>query len=356
MDRRQFILASGAAMACMIANGARAQATQAPVHPARIYWEAWKKRFLKDGRVVDNVQMEASHSEGQGYGMILATAFDDQEAFAAMLDWSDLHLSVRGDGLYAWRWLEPNGGSVPDLNNASDGDLFIAWALARASRRFDNPTYLERATVIARALLAKCVVTDESDGSLLLLPAQAGFNTPQGNILNPSYYMLRAMREVAEATGEARFTAVARDGQRMLARLAAGGPVPDWVLVSEGTFSPAPGMSWNSGYEALRVPLYLAWSGDIENPAVNRFRTVLDQVPFGSDQTPVVIDRETSAPLEWSAEPGYRACNGLLTCVSDGQAGSAIPAFTADQSYYPATLHLLTLVAQWEISPQCVPV
>ncbi len=340
-------------MACMIASGAGAQT---PVHPAQIYWDAWKRTFLREGRVVDNVQMEASHSEGQGYGMILAVAFDDRSTFASMLDWADLHLGVRGDGLFAWRWLEANGGSVPDLNNASDGDLFIAWALARAARRFDNPTYLDRARIIARALIEKCVITTEDDGRMLMLPAQAGFSTPDGHILNPSYYMIRAMTELAEATGERDLATVARDGQRLLARLAAGGPVPDWVLVNGSEFGPAPGMSWNSGYEALRVPLYLAWSGDVQNPAINRFRTVMDQVPFGSDQTPVVIDRETSAPLEWSAEPGYRACNGLLACMDENQAGSAIPAFTAEQSYYPATLHLLTLVAQWEISPQCVPV
>ena len=113
---------------------------------AAALWQAWKDRFLMpDGRVVDTLQDAASHSEGQGYGMVLATYFDDPEAFARMFQWTERHLAVRADALLAWRWLPDALNSVPDRNNASDGDLFYAWALVRAANRFGNRAYMARA-------------------------------------------------------------------------------------------------------------------------------------------------------------------------------------------------------------------
>ena len=44
-------------------------------------WEAYKKRFVSpDGRVVDFLQGQISHSEGQGYGLLLAVLQDDPRA------------------------------------------------------------------------------------------------------------------------------------------------------------------------------------------------------------------------------------------------------------------------------------
>ena len=39
-----------------------------------------------------------------------------------------------------------------------------------------------------------------------------------------------------------------------------------------------------------------------------------------------------------------------------GTTGSDIPPFGTDQPYYPATLHLMALVAHTELYPSCIPV
>lgn len=45
-------------------------------------WDTFKARFLDpSGRVVDPQNGGISHSEGQGYGMLLALRADDREAF-----------------------------------------------------------------------------------------------------------------------------------------------------------------------------------------------------------------------------------------------------------------------------------
>jgi hypothetical protein len=48
-------------------------------------WRSYKRRFLSDqGRVIDTANGGISHSEGQGYGMLLAVAASDHETFDAI--------------------------------------------------------------------------------------------------------------------------------------------------------------------------------------------------------------------------------------------------------------------------------
>lgn len=78
-----------------------------------------------------------------------------------------------------------------DTNNATDGDLYTAWALLRAAERWDVPEFRARAERIGRDLLRCCVV--ESQGRQLLLPGAAGFREPEGVIINLSYHAFGAL-------------------------------------------------------------------------------------------------------------------------------------------------------------------
>ena len=45
-------------------------------------WKTYKQRFVRpNGRVVDNANGNVSHSESQGYGMLLALAANDPKSF-----------------------------------------------------------------------------------------------------------------------------------------------------------------------------------------------------------------------------------------------------------------------------------
>ena len=98
-------------------------------------WQAYKRAFITDGgRVVDNANGNVSHSEGQGYGMLLAVAADDREAFDAIWSWTRAQLMLREDGLAAWRW---NPDASPHVGRSQQRDRrrpLIAWALAEAGR------------------------------------------------------------------------------------------------------------------------------------------------------------------------------------------------------------------------------
>jgi len=357
MNRRGFLATLGAVP--LMGLPAHAQAAGLDLATSAIeVWQAWKTGYLQpEGRVVDRLQLSASHSEGQGYGMLLATEFNDAEAFARMYSWTEANLAIRPDAMLAWRWLPDPAAPVPDTNNASDGDLFYAWALVRASRRFNDRSYLDRATAIAQALAQTCVVSSPATtGEVLFLPAAFGFSQPGRVVVNPSYLMPLAMREVAAATGVADLALAAQHGEALLLRLAQDGLVPDWVQVTSAGLAPADGFSPNAGYEALRVPLFLIWSGLARHPAVTSMMRVYDRTVQPGLPVPTVIEPVSGVVLETSSDAGYRALAGLVSCAGrTGAAGSAMPPFEATQPYYPATLQLFAMIAANEASPECVP-
>lgn len=362
MNRRDCLrlVATGALGAAALPHSAMASfaVPQSLDRVARPLWQAWKEAFLaSEGRVIDTLQQRASHSEGQGYGMLLATEFDDPVAFRQMFDWTELHLAVRPDGLLAWRWLPGQRDHVPDRNNASDGDLFYAWALVRAARQFEEPRYLHRATDVARALASTCIVRSPAEqGGLLMLPGAQGFVHEEVVTCNPSYLMPLAMREVAAATGVAALAAAALDGAALLARIADRGLVPDWVDMTVDGWRPSELLPSNTGYEAMRVPLFLVWSGEAQHAAVRRATQAWRRSIVPGEGVPTVLESNTGMVIERSWDPGYRAIAELAACADGGRIGSFMPPFTPDQPYYPATLQLFTMLAANDRYPECVPI
>ncbi len=313
-------------------------------------WQAWKSAFLTDeGRVVDTLQDRASHSEGQGWGMLLAVAFDDAPTFSRMVGWSETHLSVRRDPLLAWRW-RPDGG-VTDYNNATDGDVFYGWSLLLGSRRFGDPRHAERAAAMAGAI-DRILVREGPQGRLLLRPAAERFSAPGAETINPSYYMPLAMHALAAAFDLPRLARASDEGEALIAGLARDGLVPDWVTITADGPAPPPDLSATYSYDALRVPLYLVWSGRFAHPAVLRVRDLLDAGVVGG--VPVAVDRAGNV-VERSDAAGYRALARLVTCTGRPAPRGPFPPFDPDQPYYPATLHLLAAVAAGEAAPQCLP-
>lgn len=341
-------------------------------NPLAAPWAAWKAAFLsEDGRVVDALQQGASHSESQGYGLLLAAIFGDDPTFDAIFGWTEANLAIRSDALLAWRWLPVSSERVPDRNNASDGDLFYAWGLVVRATRDGNRILMDRARAIAEDLVSACVVAaPDNSGRLVMMPAAQGFRRDDGIVLNPSYYMPRAMREVARATGENALATCAADGAYIIGELAKGGPVPDWIEIGpQGMFPPVDRPNRN-GYEAMRVPLFMIWSGNADHRSVavqaQAYRNDAERPPALPGQRDrdeerftyvTAIDRKTGAVVETSDHVGYGALAALVNCAASGQAGSQIPFYrTNDQAYYPATLHLMTLIAQITASPECVPI
>ncbi|KAA9008362.1 glycosyl hydrolase family 8 [Histidinibacterium aquaticum] len=313
-------------------------------------WGVWKDAFLDDsGRVLDDTQ-GVSHSEGQGYGLLLAQAHGDRTAFEAIEAWTRVHLVVRGDALMAWRWRP--GAGTPDLQTATDGDLLRAWALLRAARDSGWEGHEAKALANARDLATHCLVPDpRAPDEPLLSP----FADPEGGgsavLVNPSYYHTRAMRELGAAAGVPELVRAADHGETLLAEVAAKSWLPDWLVVTGQGPAMAEGYSPAMGYDALRIPLYLAWSGRADHPAVAAARMlkarVNDALPDG--HVPTVISREGRL-VAASDYPGYRALWALVEAPARETRALGLVA-PQGQPYYPATLGLLAEVAAREGGP-----
>ena len=152
----------GAAAALLAPNDAFAAAGDAKLDEAlSAQWQQYKAKFIDpSGRVIDNANGAISHSEGQGYSMLLAERFGDKDAFAKAWLWTRQNLLVRPDRLAAWRWDPTSTPHVTDTNNATDGDLFMAWALSETAKMERGQAILaphRRSRMPSRALMLRPV-------------------------------------------------------------------------------------------------------------------------------------------------------------------------------------------------------
>ena len=317
-------------------------------------WDTYKGRFLDpSGRVVDNVNGRISHSEGQGYGMVIAVAANDPAAFKQMFDFAETELAIREDALYAWRYDPANEPKVKDLNNASDGDLLIAWALLEAAEAGWGKEYRERAEQILRDL--RLMLVETPGFGTVMLPGEHGFYKDGIVTINPAYWVYPALERVATLTSEPIWRELAASGVRMTPMLtgAFGGMVPDWLAINtkEVSASLSDRMSTNFGYEAIRVPLYALWSKSI-NP--NQAAAIIASAQDTESGLIRIVDLRTGASSDQFRDPGYSVIAHLARCAV---AGHKIPNFAQSQidgNYYPATLQLLSLVAARQRYPQCM--
>ena len=309
-------------------------------------WGLFRNKFiLSDGRVVDTGNGGVSHTEGQGWGLLFAAAWNDSATFDRILNWTARTLQRPNDALHAWRYVPNTADSVADHNNATDGDLFIAWALARAAQQWQRPELAQRATAIGRSVLSSLLT--EVSGRTLLLPGAEGFQKSDGAIVNPSYYAFAALDGLAALVPDPRWDALRRNGLELLdrARFGRWGLTCDWVWAgNDGTFRPAPGFAPRYGFDAVRVPLHLAWAS-LQSPLRGAPAAWWRQVqPNGPG--PAWVDVVTGEAAPYPASPGVAAAVAL----GAAEPGFAPPTLDGDLDYYASALCLLTRVASRDIS------
>lgn len=313
-------------------------------------WNTYKKDFLApEGRVIDTGNHGISHSEGQGYGMLLAESYDDRETFELLWRWTAKNLSRAKDHLFSWRW-NPAGGRVDDVNDATDGDLLIAWALARAGEHWQNPAWQNSARMIAQDVRSKLVRKSES--GWLLLPGEVGFNKPDGYIVNLSYWIFPAFRALNKINPSPVWRELEISGLSLLrrARFSSWNLPPDWLLVSGAKLRVAPGFPPTYGYNAVRIPLYQVWAGMTKAAYYESFR---GYASANNGEPAAEVSLETGELKKTPALPGMLAIYQLIAGSGDLDL-AAIPApykeMAPDESYFSASLGLLSDLAAREAS------
>jgi endoglucanase len=314
-------------------------------------WTFFKERFVSaEGRIIDDGNNGVSHSEGQGYGLILAEANDDREAFLRIWNWTQKNLRVRGDHLFAWRWKPAGaGGFVDDKNNATDGDLLIAWGLARAATAWENAEFQGSAREIARDI--RRMMIRPSRYGPILLPGERGFEKPEGIIVNLSYWVFPAFRTLAKIDPSSDWLHLEQSGLKLVeaARFSPLQLPPDWLLLAKSSVELATGFEPVYGYNAVRIPLYLVWGGITAAKYYKGFREVASSLTNGSPASKVFLP---SGKLDSQpALPGMDAIYRLIAGVGDIEpSGLPVPydQGSAGEPYYSMSLGLLSSCAAAE--------
>lgn len=316
-------------------------------------WTAYKAKFLDaSGRIIDDGNGGISHSEGQGYGLLLAYLANSPADFEQIWYFTRTELLLRDDGLAAWKWDPAVTPHVTDTNNASDGDLLIAYALALAGSAWNKKDYLQSAATMARALLSHVVIN--AGGKTLLIPGVEGYLAPgrkDGPIINPSYWVYEAIPVMALLAPSDRWQKLRDDGLALLRSMQFGPrKLPaDWVSLRAKP-APADGFEAEFGYNAIRIPLYLARAGINDKILLTR----LQQGMTVEGDEPGTIDLASGKPKELLADPGYRIVNDVVACVVSGKKLPASVREFAPSLYYPSTLQLLSLAFVSEKHPECL--
>ena len=333
-DRRAFVATAALAM---ILPAASACAEEGET------WDSFKTRYLQpDGRVVDNGNDGITHTEGQGWAMLLAEAHEDRETFDRVWAWTNANLARSDVRLFSWRY-DPNAQpQVTDPNNATDGDIFIAWALLRAALRWRNDDYA-RASADIRGAIGRGLVAQIA-GRSVLLPGIEGFASAEGVIYNPSYFVLPALKLFAARDPHGPWNAVIAGGLE-LADLALFGEhnLPsDWVFIGvDGRLAPGAGRPPRFSFDAIRAPFYLVWGGERGRRQVGSISDFWKKGFKDDKRPPAWIDVMTGEAAPYTLSNGGAAVAAVV--MDDNGVAKWKP---EDPNYYSSVLQLLAAASR----------
>lgn len=247
-----------------------------------------------EGRVVRVDEGGDTVSEGQAYGLLLATAAGDADLVRTIWGWTEENL-VGVDGLMAWRW---DAGEVVDPNAATDADLDAAWALVVAGERFDDPQLTADGLSLADAVVVRATRPVDTGRALLAGPWVEG----PPYLVNPSYSSPGALSVLGRATDDPVWAELAATDAQMLDDLGSMADLPpDWAQLDEAggveIMAPPGGGEVTFGLDAARVPVRLAASCDTGDRA--RAGALAD-VLRGASPSPGRRDLGGTATVEWT--------------------------------------------------------
>jgi endoglucanase len=219
-------------------------------------WQAYEQRFIQaDGRVIDREENDRTTSEAQAYALLRAVLMDDRATFDRVLQWAENNLQrrhangSRRDQLWSWKWGRNAQGewTTIDGNFASDADVDAITALILAARRWDDPTYLDRAKAKLPDLWNLSTLAIEPEDNQrhhYLLPGPLAAFQPQPDrvYLNPSYLAPYAFRLFAQIDPSRDWLSLVDSSYDMLeqsSKVSAVGLPSDWVQLdlTTGTFT-----------------------------------------------------------------------------------------------------------------------
>ncbi|OHA80895.1 MAG: hypothetical protein A2675_02280 [Candidatus Yonathbacteria bacterium RIFCSPHIGHO2_01_FULL_51_10] len=309
-------------------------------------YAAWKAAFVVQSgaktdelRVRDPRSEDATVSEGQGYGMLLAVLNDDRATFDALWRYAERNRNERG----LMNWKIDRNGTVVGKNGATDADEDISYALLLATHKWGD-AYASQ----AHAYIDAVYTYEVEPNTYVLKPGDVWGGS---DATNPSYYAPTYYREFAQFTGNSGWMRVNDKAYEILflARHPTTGLIPEWTTAN-GTS--AARITWNNSkddfsYNAIRIPWRIG--ADFVENGDPRAYEILSQINAFFEQT--------ASPTSGYTLDGQPTTSYLNTTFASGIAAASVvskdPLYRANAEntlktmqstdYYGASLRVLTL-------------
>ncbi|MFA5214744.1 glycosyl hydrolase family 8 [Sulfuricurvum sp.] len=224
-------------------------------------WDNFKTSYIQpDGRVVDRQNNNITHTEGIGYALFFSVCYNDKETFQKLNHWLENNMPKNEQGLYPWKWgeNEKKSWTVLDTNNATDGDMWIAYAWLSASKKFKDEKYRTKALELIQSI--QLHLTRTVDNHIFLLPGIQGFETNATITINPSYSIPFIFDAFYIESHNIIWNNLKYDSLALLNMCYSTFHLhADWMIYNKErhTFS-LPSMRPYFSYDAIRIPLF--WS------------------------------------------------------------------------------------------------
>lgn len=259
-------------------------------------WQFYKGRFLVDGAHVVSNSYGGTISEGQSYALLKALWMNEPATFNRVWQWTKLNMKRPSDYLLGWRWGDGERDTpfgLMELDNASDADQDIAYALLLAGKQWNRPDYTRDGLNIVKDLWRLNV--QYLDGHYYLIPGTWEGFKQNYLTLNPSYFAPYVYREfakadLAHASGWNQLADDIYDTLEACTNLTKPRLPPNWCAVkwqddhqgSRIIFSDLQGEgSRDFGYDAFRVYWRMAMDARLSPaPGRDRAKAYLKAHPF----------------------------------------------------------------------------
>ncbi len=226
---------------------------------AYAYYPNWIRQYVESvpqGLRVVNVGLnDATVSEGQGYGMLIAALAKDPATFRGLWQYAAHYLDANG----LMNWEISSTGSVIGATSATNGDETMAEGLLIAGAQWPGHGYHRAGVAMANAIYAHDLIA----GTLLIGPGD-GWGSSNTDIA-PGYIAPYAYQMFAQATGNKGWTQVLSANEQWLASTGANGTtglMPDWESTSGSAVVPAGSQNSAQAHEyyanAASNPIWLA--------------------------------------------------------------------------------------------------
>lgn len=235
-------------------------------------WNSYKKNFLLlDGQTIDPYTNNRTTSEGQSYTMLRAVWIGDKQQFDTTWNWTKNNMQLSNK---LFRWKVEQDGSVDD-GSATDADEDIALALAFASKKWKDSSYLSESKAIIQNIWNN---DTKVVNNIPYIIAGDWAKDKSVAIINPSYLSPYSYKIFAKIDTKhpwvqvvnSSYSALASCSENNLGTSHSTGLVPDWCAIDQKgktIVSPEKGLNATTySYDAFRstwrVALDAIWNND----------------------------------------------------------------------------------------------